>query len=126
MLNNPFLSGHVALAATDVCCEDVAWNRHPAFAGVSLRHLVTGSETQGQFSTHMVRVEPGCVLDTHRHGGCWEFHAVVAGNARCELADRKTEYGPGVCGVIPQDMPHRVVAGEHGVYILATFVPALL
>lgn len=126
MKTNPFLNAHVALPDMDVCCDGMTWNPHSVFAGVCLRHLVTGKETCGQFSAHLVRVEPGCALESHCHADNWEFHSVLSGSARCEVAGRTTEYGPGVCGVMPQGASHRVVAGDEGVYILATFVPAML
>ncbi|WBF67120.1 cupin domain-containing protein [Desulfovibrio subterraneus] len=126
MLNNPFLNSHIALADADICCSEVSWNAHPAFTGVALRHMVTSGHTQGRFSIHLVRVDPGCVLETHNHPDNWEFHSVVSGSARCELDGRITEYAAGVCGVMPQGVAHKVVAGDDGVFILATFVPALL
>lgn len=30
--------------------ESVPWNRHPTFDGVELKHIVTASETNGEFS----------------------------------------------------------------------------
>lgn len=126
MQNNPFVSGTIVLAEEDMPCTGMAWNQHPTFAGVRMRHMITGADTQGRFSVHLVWVEPGCSLETHRHEGNWEFHTVVQGSACCELAGRTTAYAPGVCGVIPMDTPHGVTAGEGGVCILATFVPALV
>jgi quercetin dioxygenase-like cupin family protein len=57
------------------------WNAHPAFKGVYLKHLITGTETNGQFSAHIVKVEPGCILDTHIHAGKTEIHEVIVGTA---------------------------------------------
>jgi len=125
-MENPFLHAHIALADDDMCCGNMVWNKHPVFAGVSLRHMVTGKETDGRFSAHLVRVDPGCALESHSHAENWEFHSVISGTARCEVAGRMTGYAPGVCGVMPQGVAHRVVAGDEEVYILATFVPAML
>jgi len=99
---------------------------HSAFKGVSLKHLVRGEMTGGQISCHLVRVEPGCVLDTHTHPAQIEIHEVIYGDGVCELSGDKFDYKPGVVGVIPSGAVHRIVAGKEGLYILAKFTPSLL
>lgn len=102
------------------------WQAHPAFKGVHLKALVTGSRTQGKFSAHLVRIEPGCSIGLHDHPDHWELHEVVDGAGTCSLAGRDVAYEPGVCEVMPQGEKHSVAAGEKGLKLLAKFVPALL
>ena len=102
------------------------WNAHPAFKGVYLKHLITGAETQGQFSAHIVKVEPNCVLDTHIHAGKTEIHEVIVGTADCLIDTKRVAYKPGDIAIIPNDTVHKVVAGEGGLYLMAKFYPALL
>lgn len=103
------------------------WNPHPSFPGVALKHLVSGAETGGALSAHLVRVEPGCCLKEHIHADKLELHEVVRGAGTCALADKTVRYEPGACGLIPAGVPHsvRADAGET-LYILAKFAPALL
>ena len=99
---------------------------HKVFKGVYLKHLVTGEETGGRISSHLVKVDPFCVLDTHTHPEQVEIHEVIQGDGECQIAGRKIRYVPGSVEAIPQGTPHRVTAGENGLYILAKFAPALL
>jgi len=105
---------------------DNAFIPHKVFPGVSLKHLVRGKMTGNRLSCHLVRVEPGCVLDTHTHPEQAEVHEVICGDGVCELGGRVLEYRPGVVAVIPDGAEHRVTAGADGIYILAKFTPALL
>jgi quercetin dioxygenase-like cupin family protein len=102
------------------------WNNHPAFTGVRLKHLVTGADTNGALSCHLVRIDPGCHLKNHVHEGQWELHEVVAGSGTAQLDGRKADYLPGVVAVVPKGTPHEILAGDEGLCIFAKFFPALL
>ena len=47
----------------------INWNEHSKFKGVFLKHLITSVETDGNLSCHLVKVNPGCILDSHIHNG---------------------------------------------------------
>jgi len=98
---------------------------HKAFKGVSLKLLVGGSETDNAVSLHLVRVEPGCCLDTHEHPQNLEIHKVICGSGCVVIGNHTGEYKTGSIGVIPMGTPHKVTAGADGIYMLATFSPAL-
>lgn len=117
--------GKVVVGTQTRDVESLPWNNHPAFSGVALKHLVTGKDTDGKFSCHVVRIDTGCEIGTHNHEGKWELHEVVKGRGYCLLENNKIAYDPGVVTVIPADLPHSVVAEEQ-LYLLAKFVPALL
>ncbi|MCJ2165459.1 MULTISPECIES: cupin domain-containing protein [unclassified Pseudodesulfovibrio] len=102
------------------------WNAHPAFAGVSLKHLITGHETEGRFSAHLVRLEPGAEIGDHVHETNWELHEVAEGSGQCFLDGKCIPYEPGVVAIMPESASHRVQAGENGLCLLAKFMPALL
>jgi len=104
----------------------IAWAPHPAFAGVSMKHLIRGADTGGRLSCHLVRVESGCSLDAHVHDGQWELHEVIQGSGRAELAGRAMDYAPGAMCVIPQGATHQVRAGQDGLWLLAKFFPAMV
>ena len=91
-----------------------------------MKHLVTGADTNGTSSVHLVKVNPGCCIGDHIHQGKSEIHQVVAGEGRCLLGEREIAYAEGVVAVIPADRPHSVVADEPGLFLLAVFSPALL
>jgi quercetin dioxygenase-like cupin family protein len=116
----------VVVPGQTIATESLPWNPHPKFAGVSLRHLVTGKDTGGRLSLHHVRVDPGCAIGDHAHAGQVEIHDVLAGRGTCTLAGRVIPYTPGVVGVMPADQVHRVDAGKDGLLLLATFSPPLV
>ncbi|WP_461211191.1 cupin domain-containing protein [Desulfocurvus sp. DL9XJH121] len=117
--------GCVAAPSGRHAVEGRPWNAHPAFAGVSLKDLVLGADTQGRFSCHLVRVEPGCVLKDHAHPEQTELHQVAAGAAVCIVDGNELAYRPGEMAVMPQGVRHSVTAGPRGVTLVATFSPPL-
>ena len=106
--------------------DGIEYTPHKTFKGVYLKHLVKGEATDGRISSHLVKIEPFCVLDTHVHPEQVEIHEVIQGDGECFIAGRKVQYVPGTVEAIPQNTPHKVIAGEKGLYILAKFTPALL
>jgi quercetin dioxygenase-like cupin family protein len=119
--------GRLVMTPTgEIPVEDLPWHPHPAFAGVSLKHLVTGADTGGALSCHLVRVDPGMVLPHHTHDPQWELHEVADGSGTAVIDGREAAYEPGVTAVIPRGMDHEVRAGETGLRLLAKFFPALL
>jgi quercetin dioxygenase-like cupin family protein len=120
-------AGHLARPDGGRDLSALPWNPHPRFAGVALRHLVTGADTGGALSAHLVRIDAGAELSAHVHDGSVELHEVVRGSGWCALGPREVEYQPGVCGLIPPGVTHSVRANaEAELYILAKFAPALL
>lgn len=116
----------IVTEAEERTVENLVWNPHPKFEGVFLRHLVMGSETGGRMSIHHVRVYPGCTIGDHAHAGQVEIHDVIYGEGTCVRAGTEIPYRPGVIGVMPADTLHRVVAGDRGLLLLATFSPPLV
>jgi quercetin dioxygenase-like cupin family protein len=127
-MGNRMISGHETIASID--CDrqtgTLPWNLHPKFAGVALKHLVTGVDTGGRLSLHFVRVDPGCMIGDHTHIGQVEIHDVISGEGTCTIAGKGIRYVPGIIGIMPADTVHRVVAGEQGLLLLATFSPPLV
>jgi len=129
-MNTDFVTLPGAASLTTPDCETdlnaLPWKPHPRFQGVSMKHLLTGAETGGALSTHLVRIEAGCRLEQHIHAGSLELHEVVRGAGVCDLAGKSVPYAPGACGLIPAGVAHsvRAHAGED-LYILAKFAPAL-
>lgn len=106
--------------------KELLWNQHPMFNGVSLRHLITGKDTDGKLSCHVVRIDPHCSLEEHFHESQWETHQVISGTGFLRLANREIAYHPGQVAVIPKGMKHKVVASNAGLVLHATFFPALV
>jgi quercetin dioxygenase-like cupin family protein len=123
---NDFDNGKIYTKTEIIDAQNLDFVPHAKFKGVSLKQLVTGAMTGGQVSSHLVRVEPGCVLDTHIHEKNLEIHEVIAGSAKAMVGDKEVDYVPGVIGILPAGVPHRIAAGEEGIYILAKFTPALV
>jgi quercetin dioxygenase-like cupin family protein len=120
-----FLKGKVFLINGEQNVQDLPWNPHPSFKGVALKHLLLGKDSENQVSCHIVRIEPGCMLDTHVHNGKAEIHEVVAGSGTMYLDGKEIEYSVGKLCLIPANTKHKVVAGKNGMYLFAKFLPAL-
>jgi quercetin dioxygenase-like cupin family protein len=106
--------------------EEMAWVPHPKFKGAFMKHLIKGADNDNRASCHLVRINPGCQLDDHIHEHEWEYHHVIEGEATGYLGGKEMAYTPGVIAVIPKGVVHKVVAGDSGLVILATFLQALL
>lgn len=106
--------------------EAMEWLPHPKFKGAFMKHLVKGADNDNHASCHLVRINPGCQLDDHIHEKEWEYHHIIEGDATGYLDGNPMTYKPGVIAVIPRGVNHKVVAGENGLVILATFLKALL
>lgn len=125
-LSSAMCSGYVVSLTKDMNIDECTWNQHPTFAGVALKHLVCGADTEGQFSAHIVHIKPGCAIGEHTHPGKWEMHEVIAGNGECLLNTKKIAYQAGSATIFPPDVHHQVTAKDEDLYILAKFIPALL
>jgi mannose-6-phosphate isomerase-like protein (cupin superfamily) len=119
-------NGMLSLINGEEAIAQLAWNEHPKFPGVFLKHIIQGAVSEGQLSCHLVSVNPYGALETHIHENQWELHQVVAGAGHCLLNAREILYYPGYLALIPRGAAHRVEAGEKGLLLLATFFPALL
>ena len=117
---------NVVMPGQNITVESLPWNPHPKFAGVFLRHLVTGKDTGGRISIHHVRIDPGCSIGDHAHPGQVEVHDVLTGHGSCTLTGTRIPYHPGVVGIMPANQEHRVDAGDKGLLLRATFSPPLV
>lgn len=106
--------------------SDIEWAEHPKFKGVSLKHLIKGSNTNSHFSSHLVKIDPNCTLDTHCHDEQWELHEIIEGQGTCQLVSETVDYHLGKMAVIPMGAKHKVQAGKNGLILFAKFFPALL
>jgi quercetin dioxygenase-like cupin family protein len=116
--------GTVVTMQRKTLSKEVPWNAHPTFKGVYLKHLVTGKDTNGKFSCHLVKVEAGYEIGLHTHEGKWELHEVLEGSGECIIAGKKIPYHPEITAIIPENIEHRVKADQE-LYLLAKFIPAL-
>lgn len=114
------------LSGGAVSFGELPWNKHPAFDGVELKHIVTARETGGLFSYHLVRIAPGKAIGSHIHQTQLETHEVIAGSGVCVNNGTRLPYAPGVITILPMGLPHEVQAGPDGLYLFAKFIPALL
>ncbi|MGE0077272.1 MAG: cupin domain-containing protein [Bacteroidales bacterium] len=121
-----FTNGELYIDGESIEIESLPWNDHPAYKGVSLKHVIKGESTSNQLSCHIVRINPGCVLELHCHAGKTELHEVIKGSGTCRIEESRLNYQRGSMGFIPADKNHSVEAGAEGLVLLAKFFPALL
>ena len=125
-IKNDFEHGKVITDSILELAENADFVPHKSFKGVSLKLLVNGSKTNNALSLHLVRVEPQCCLESHTHPENLEIHKVISGDGTVDIGGNSGEYRSGIVGVIPAGTIHKVTAGKTGLYILATFSPALV
>jgi mannose-6-phosphate isomerase-like protein (cupin superfamily) len=106
--------------------SDIEWSKHPKFNGVYLKNMIQGADTCGLFSSHIVKIDPNCCLETHCHENQMELHEVIEGDGSCKLIEDVFDYHFGKMAVIPKGESHMVQAGENGLTLLAKFFPAML
>lgn len=120
-----FNQGKMLLPHKTTNFESIPWNNHPAFEGVALKHIVTSKDTNGEFSYHLVRIEPNKSILNHIHEKQLETHEIIAGTGTCINDGCTIQYCPGVISIMPKAIPHEVHAGEEGLLLFAKFIPAL-
>ena len=120
-----FNIGNLSISGKIIKFDQIGWTKHPTFEGVELKHIITGKETEGQFSYHLVRIAPGKAIKNHIHETQLETHEVIAGMGVCINDGTEINYEVGVISIIPAKILHEVVAGDDGLYLFAKFMPAL-
>ena len=120
-----FNIGNLSIPGKTINFDQIEWSKHPTFEGVELKHIITGKETEGRFSYHLVRIAPGKAIKNHIHETQLETHEVMAGAGVCINDGDELKYEVGVISIIPEKIPHEVQAGDDGLYLFAKFMPAL-
>ena len=120
-----FNIGNLSIPGKTINFDQIEWSKHPTFEGVELKHIITGKETEGRFSYHLVRIAPGKAIKNHIHETQLETHEVIAGAGVCINDGDELKYEVGVISIIPEKIPHEVQAGDDGLYLFARFMPAL-
>ena len=62
-----FNIGNLSIPGKIIKFDQIEWSKHPTFEGVELKHIITGKQTEGQFSYHLVRIAPGKAIKNHIH-----------------------------------------------------------
>lgn len=124
-LFDAFNNGFLKLPTATAEFSEIPWSKHPTFEGVALKHIVTASDTDGQFSYHLVRIAPNKSIKNHIHETQLETHEVIAGSGICLNDDTEILYEVGTISIMPAGIPHEVNAGNDGLYLFAKFIPAL-
>ena len=120
-----FNCGQLVTPEAQKSFDKLEWCKHPTFDGVELKHIVTASETNGEFSYHLVRIAPNKKIGNHVHNQQLETHEVIAGSGICINEGKEILYKCGVISIMKMGKPHEVIAGEDGLYLFAKFMPAL-
>ena len=117
--------GKLLLKDVTVTFDAIPWSKHPAFEGVELKHIITSERTDGQFSSHLVRIAPNKKIGSHIHEKQLETHEVISGTGVCVNDGVELPYETGVISIFPIGVPHEVIAGDDGLCLFAKFMPAL-
>jgi quercetin dioxygenase-like cupin family protein len=120
-----FAEGWIVLPGKEIDAAQLPWSEHPVFKGVFLKDLVTGKETKGTFSCHVVRIKKGFEVGEHDHKAEWEFNEVLRGSGFMVIDNKKVACEPGFSYVTPPGITHLVSATHEEIFMLAKFVPAL-
>ena len=86
---------------------------------------MTGKETGGAFSYHLMRVERNCGIPDHGHETQWSWNVVLSGAGTFVLGGRRVPVEVGQTFITPPRVHHAVSAGDDEISLLAIFAPAL-
>lgn len=120
-----FNNGVLRLSNKEINFSELPWNPHPVFEGVELKHIISGKETNNQWSYHLVRIAPNKAIKDHIHNPQLETHEIIAGTGICINDGKELIYTPGTISIIPATIHHEVIASDEGLYLFAKFFPAL-
>ena len=120
-----FNCGKLAVPNSEKSFAGLEWNKHPAFEGVELKHIVTAADTNGEFSFHLVRIAPNKKIGRHIHAEQLETHEVISGSGVCINEGCEISYSTGVISIMRKGTEHEVIANDDGLYLFAKFLPAL-
>jgi quercetin dioxygenase-like cupin family protein len=121
-----FDNGKYYTLGSEVDLSAIKWNKHAKFEGVEMKNLITGAQTGGAFSYHLIKIEPGKSIGNHSHATQVETHEVAVGKGVGTIGGEKYDYVPGTLALLPIGVEHSVDAGPDGVLLFAKFIPALL
>jgi len=124
-LSELFEKGAVLFPDLEVRAAERPWNASPAWNGVFVKDLVTGKETGGAFSYHLMRVERNCEIPDHDHETQWSWNVVLRGAGSFVLGGRRVPVEVGQTFITPPHVHHAVSAGDDEILLLAIFAPAL-
>jgi len=125
-LSEIFEQGVVIFPGAETGADVKPWYPLPGCSGVFLKDLVTGKETGGKFSYHLVRIWKDCEVADHDHETQWEWNLVIGGKGTFVIGDKEVTTVPGQTFVTPPKNHHTVSAGHEDLSLLALFVPALV
>ena len=69
-----------------------------------------------------IEIEPNAVVPEHRHPN-EQTGFLVRGSMRFTIGEETQELRPGAMWVIPGDVPHAVVGGPEGAFLVELFAP---
>ncbi len=114
--------GMLLLPDAAVAFDTIPWSKHPTFEGVELKHLITASQTGGQFSFHLVRIAPNKKIGSPVHEQQLETHEVISGTGTCINNSVTLSYKEGIISIFPAGIPHEIIAGADGLSLFAKFM----
>ena len=120
-----FEKGKLYLENKEIDLKSINWSPHAKFAGVALKHIITAKDTKGEYSYHLVCIDPNKKIGLHIHETQLETHEVIAGYGVCKTSGHELVYVVGNIAVLPAGVEHELLAGEEGLYLFAKFLPAL-
>jgi quercetin dioxygenase-like cupin family protein len=118
--------GAVLFPGFETDIAEIPWSPHSKWKGVFLKDLVTGKETDGKLSYHLVRIPADCEVGDHDHKTQWEWNLIISGTGVFVIGDKEVTIMPGQSFVAPPGVHHIVSAGDEDLLVLAVFTPALV
>jgi quercetin dioxygenase-like cupin family protein len=84
---------------------------------------VVGRPVSGKEATLVaIDLEPGTVVPEHQHVN-EQTGMLIRGTVTFRIGDERKELGPGATWLISANVPHDVVAGPEGAFLIELFAP---
>ena len=117
-------NGKLFILGKEVDFSSIPWVHHAKFEGVALKHIITAKDTNGDYSYHLVKIEPQKAIGLHIHETQIETHEVMEGYGICNTMGQEVVYDVGTVAIMPIGVEHEILAGDEGMFLLAKFFPA--
>jgi quercetin dioxygenase-like cupin family protein len=104
---------------------ELQWSEHPEFKGVFMKNILLGDQTARCLSYHLVKIEPNCTIGEHIHENKPELHEIIEGSGSANIQGHEIKYEKNTTSLIDRNIIHSIKAGDRGLLLRATFVPAL-
>ena len=106
--------------------NDVAWTPHPSgLAGVEMKKLRSGRNSEFQESIAIVRINAGAVVPSHVHQNEDDNLYILSGKGRMKVGSELYELIKGSQISVPAGIQHEIFDVDEDLFVYDVFAPGI-